>query len=67
MKSLAKKTPDLSKILKPYAGKWVALSDDKKVVGVGSSLQKAWEDSKKHGTEDPILTKAPKDDGTYIL
>lgn len=62
------KVIDLSKILKPYHNKWVALSPDKKkVVGSGDTPKQAYAASLKAGVKDPILTKTPKDYESYIL
>ena len=59
---------NLSKILKPYSNKWVALSEKQdKVVGSGNSVREALELAKKKGEDRPIITRVPKDYGNYIL
>lgn len=61
-------TADLSKILREYSNTWLALNPDSmKVVATGKEPKTALEKARKQGIEDPILTKAPKDYGTYIL
>lgn len=60
---------DLTKILRPYRGEWVALSDDeKRVVGHGPTPEIALKQAHKKGERDPILMRAPdKGIGSYIL
>lgn len=62
------KVQDLSKTLKNYSNKWVALKQDSlQVVGVGNKVEDVIKQAKSKGAENPILTRAPKDYGTYIL
>jgi len=59
---------DLSKVLKRYSSKWVALKPQTtRVVGVGSSPKIVIERARKNGVDSPVLTRVPKDYGTYIL
>ena len=59
---------DLSKILKKYSNEWLALSSDqKRVLGRGSHPRDAYQKAKAKGEDRPILLRAPKDFGTYIL
>lgn len=61
------KIKDLT-VLEKYSDEWVALSpDESKVVGVGHTVKEALKASKQFGEQDPILTKVPKNYGTYIL
>lgn len=56
-----------SQIFKKYKGKWVALKDDEQtVVGVGNTAQEAWEEARKKGYSNPILTNMPKELVTYV-
>ena len=49
---------DLTAILSPFEGKWVALSkDEKKVVGSGRTLKEVVEIVKKKDCKDPIYTQ----------
>jgi len=62
------KSSDLSEVLKKYSNKWLALDEStKKVVSSGQSPKEVLDDARKKGVEHPVLTKAPKDYGTYIL
>jgi hypothetical protein len=59
---------DLSEILKDYPDKWVALSgDSRKVLGVADKPAEALRQARAKSESDPILTRVPKNYGTYIL
>lgn len=61
---------DLSKILKGFGGKWVALSmkDGEIIVGgSGSTIDEAIERANERGVNDPILMRVPEESCTYIL
>ncbi len=59
---------DLRDVLKGYSNKWVALSaDSNKVVGVADTPSAALEQAHNNKEQDPILTKTPKNYGTFIL
>ena len=58
-KQFLTKSIDLSKILKPYENKWVALSlDHKEVLGAGDSLKSAREKAEKKA-EKFVFIKLP--------
>ena len=62
------KSQDLSKILNKYSDKWVALKPETTdVVAVGDNLNKVIEKARKTGVDTPVVTRVPKDYGTYIL
>ncbi len=62
------KSQDLSKILNRYSSKWVALKPGTTdVVAVGNNLKIVIEKARKTGVESPVITRVPKDYGTYIL
>jgi len=62
------KSQDLSKILRGYSSKWIALKPQTaKVVAVGNSPKSVIEKARKSGVDSPVLTRVPKDYGTYIL
>jgi hypothetical protein len=62
------KTQDLSKSLKGYSSKWIALKPQTtKVVAVGSSPRIVIEKARENGVDSPVLTRVPKNYGTYIL
>lgn len=59
---------DLSKSLKGYSSKWIALKPQtSKVVATGNSPRSVVDKARKSGVESPVLTRVPKDYGTYIL
>jgi len=60
------KSVDLSEKLRPYEGKWVALSlDHTKVLGTGQSLKEAKEKAKKKNKEY-VFIKLPSFDVSYV-
>ena len=62
------RSQDYSKSLKGYSSKWIALKPHTtKVVAVGSSPKIVIEKARKSGVASPVLTRVPKDYGTYIL
>ena len=62
---------DLSKILKGYEGKWVALSPDEDgqliVKGSGNSITEAIKEASKNGEDDPIIMPVPLKAMNYVL
>ena len=57
---------DLSKILLPYEDKWVALSEDnKKVLGVGDTLEQARKQAEKTNKKY-IFLKVPPFNLSYV-
>lgn len=68
--SMNVKTHDFSKSLneKQYESKWIALkSDSTTVIAFGDNPKKVIEEAREKGEANPVLTKVPKDYGTYIL
>ena len=58
---------DLSKILKLYEEKWVALSqDEKKVVGSGETIKRASREALNKGYKNPVFIKVPRFDIGYV-
>lgn len=47
-------------IHKKYKGKWIAMTQENKVVASGNSLQKILKDSKKKGFTHPVVMKVPQ-------
>jgi hypothetical protein len=65
---MTKQSADLSKKLRGYSSEWVALEPKtSKVVAAGKTPKNVIEKARKKGVESPVLTKVPKDYGTYIL
>jgi len=61
---------DMSKVLKGFEGKWVALSiKDGQVVisGSGVTISEAIEKARQKGVNDPILIRAPQESCAYII
>ena len=59
---------DLSKLLKGYSNKWIALSaDSSRVVGVAENPKEAVKQAHKNKEKNPVLTKTPENYGTFIL
>lgn len=62
------KTEDLSKTLKDYSSIWIALDPNAMTVtATGKNPQIVLDKARKKGVIHPVLTRAPKDYGTYIL
>ena len=61
---------DMTEVLRSYEDKWVALTEDNKVVGSGDSIKEAAEEAKKKGYDNPIFEKVLPFDGSiapYII
>lgn len=62
------KVQDLSKSLRGYSNKWIALKPrTSKVVAVGNNLKIVIKKAREGGVDSPVLTRVPKDYGVYIL
>ena len=62
------KVIDMTPIIKKYPGYFVALSyDRKKVLGKGHTAEEALEEAQNKGIKDPILTKIPEENRSYLL
>lgn len=62
------KAVDMTPIIKKYPGYFVALSyDRKKVLGKGHTPEEALEEANSKGYKDPILTKIPNENRSYLL
>jgi hypothetical protein len=65
-KTITLKSVDLSEKLRPFEGKWVALSlDHKKVLGVGETLKEAKEKAEKK-SKKYIFIKLPPFRVSYV-
>jgi hypothetical protein len=65
-KTITLKSVDLSEKLRPFEGKWVALSlDHKKVLGVGETLKEAKEKAEKKAKKY-IFIKLPPYGVSYV-
>ena len=62
------KAIDMTPIIKKYPGYFVALSyDRKKVLGKGRTPEEALKEANKKGYKDPILTRIPYENRSYLL
>ena len=62
------KAIDMVPIIKRHAGYFVALDHDrKKVLGKGLSAEEALKEAKDKGVDDPILTRIPEDNRSYLM
>ena len=57
---------DLSKVLEPFKGKWVALTDADKVISADTSAKNAYDEAIQKGYKEPILFKVPLHDLPHI-
>ena len=59
---------DLPKLLGPYKGEWVTLSNDEtRVVGHGKTIEEAIAQAKKQGENRPVLIKSPDRNSVLLL
>lgn len=63
----AMKVIDRTKIFTKYQNKWVALTVNEKVVGVGSTLEEAFKKASQKGRKDFFMTKIPDLRYGYVL
>ena len=62
------KAIDMTSISRKYPGYFVALSyDRKKVFGKGHTPEEALSEAREKGVKDPILTKIPQENRSYLL
>lgn len=62
------KAIDMTPIIKKFPGYFVALSyDRKKVLGKGHTAEEALKEAKRKGYKDPILTRIPYENRSYLL
>lgn len=58
---------DWTNLVEKYKGKWIALeSDEKTVVGSGTTLSEAIQQAKSKGVKEPVVTKVPTKIIPYI-
>lgn len=58
---------DRTKLFQKYQNKWVALTEDDKVISAGDTLEEALNKANKKGFKDPIITKISDLRYEYIL
>ncbi len=58
---------DITKILNQYRNKWVALTDDDKVICVGTTLNDVMNKAKRKGYNEPVTMKVPDPRIEFVL
>lgn len=58
---------DRTEIFEKYQNKWVALTDDDKVISSGSTLDSVLIEAKKKGFDNPVTAKIPDLKFEFIL
>lgn len=61
------KVMDKTEIFKKYQNKWVAFTDDDKVISAGSTLDEALSKAVKKGFGNPVIAKMPDLRYDYLL
>ena len=61
-----KKNNNFNKILTKYKGKWIALSEDNRVISSGYNAKEVYKKAKEKGIEVPTLFKVPKSLITFV-
>ncbi len=62
------KAIDMTPIIKKYPGYFVALSyDRKRVLGKGRTPEEAIREANRKGYKEPILTRIPYENRSYLL
>lgn len=62
-----RKVLDRTKLFKKYQNKWVALTDDDKLICAGLTLDCILKEAKKKGYDNPVTTKIPDLKYEFIL
>ena len=58
---------DMTEIYKKYQKKWVALTEDKKVIAAAATLSAVLKKAHQKGFDNPITAKIPDFDVEYVL
>jgi hypothetical protein len=61
------KTVDRTDIFKKYQNKWLALTDDDKVISSGLTLEEVLKSARKKGFDNPVTAKIPDLNFEFIL
>ncbi len=61
------KVMDKTEIYKEYQNKWVAFTDDDKIISAGSTLDEALSKAAKKGFKNPVISKMPDLKYDYLL
>jgi len=58
---------DITKIFKKYQNKWIALTDDDKVICAGRTLDEVMKKAKNKGYNEPVTMKVPDPRFEFVL
>ena len=59
---------DLSQLLRPYKGKWVAISGDKsQVLCTASTIEEVLKESENYKDRQPIILRVPDEHTAHLL
>ena len=58
---------DVTKLFTEYSKKWVALTDDKKVIASANTLDQVLAIARKKGHENPLTARIPDSSAEYVL
>lgn len=58
---------DVTKLFTDYGNKWVALTDDKKVIASADTLDQVIVIARKKGHESPLTARIPDPNTEYVL
>lgn len=61
------KVKDRTKIFAKYENKWVAFTEDDKIISAASTLDEVLKKAMKKGFENPVVTKIPDLKYDYLL
>jgi len=61
------KVRDMTKNFKKYQNKWLALTEDDRVISAGLTLDEVLKVAKKKGFDNPVTTKIPDLRFEFIL
>ena len=58
---------DMTRIFSKYENKWVALTDDNKVIAVATTLNAVLKKARQKGHENPLTARIPDSKFEYVL
>ncbi len=58
---------DVTKIFKKYQNKWIALTDNDRVICVGRTLDEIMQKAKKRGYSEPVTMKVPDSRFEFVM
>ena len=58
---------DMTKIFSKYENKWIALTDDNKVIAVAATLSAVLKKANQKGYDNPLTAKIPDSKFEYVL